>query len=352
MPMNNTNKQKALIAMSGGVDSSVAAYLTLQAGYEAIGSIMHLIDKNELDENDARAVASKLGMEFEAFDFKDTFKADVIARFIDEYKHGRTPNPCIYCNRSLKFGLLLEQADKLGAAKIVTGHYARITQNDTTGRFSLLKGKEASKDQSYVLYNLTQAQLARVMFPLGELDKSEVRSIAMEHGFVNSNKKDSQDICFVPDGDYAGFIERESGMVFEPGNYVTADGQVLGAHKGIINYTIGQRKGLGIALGQPMFVTAIRPETNEVVLGVEKDLMTSEIEANEFNWIEYGEDLPKEVRCSARIRYHAKEQPCTVIPLGNDEARIVFDEAQRAPTPGQSVVLYNGDLCVGGGTIK
>ncbi|MCH4154593.1 MAG: tRNA 2-thiouridine(34) synthase MnmA [Mageeibacillus sp.] len=350
--MINENRQKALIAMSGGVDSSVAAFLAVSSGYEAIGSIMRLIDKNSDDENDARSVSEKLGMDFVAFDFRKEFRQSVISRFIDEYRRGRTPNPCIYCNRSLKFGLLTDECDRLGAGYIVTGHYARVVFDGNSGRYLLLKGKEAAKDQSYVLYNLTQEQLSRVIFPLGELRKEAVREIAAARGFVNSRKKDSQDICFVPDGDYAGFIRSESGLVFEPGNYVTASGEILGTHRGIINYTIGQRKGLGVALGHPVFVTGIRPNTNEVVLGPEKDLMKDVIYADEFNWIFCDSNrLPGVIRCCARIRYHAAEQPCTVTPTGDSTVRIVFDAQQRAPTPGQSVVLYDGDCCLGGGTI-
>ena len=267
---------------------------------------------------------------------------------MDCYECGATPNPCIECNRHLKFAKLKERATELSCDYVVTGHYARIVEKD--GRFALLKGLDESKDQSYVLYSMTQEELAHTKFPLGEMTKTQIREIAAEHGFINANKPDSQDICFVPDGDYARVIENYTGKTYAPGSFVDKDGHFIGTHKGIIHYTIGQRKGLGIAAASPYYVTAIRPETNEVVLGSNEDLFTCEVNVKDFNYIP-GELPAGDIRCTAKIRYKHKAQPCTVSFLPDGKAKIVFDEPQRAITKGQSAVLYSGDEVLGGGII-
>lgn len=351
---------KALIAMSGGVDSSVAAYLMKEAGYECIGCTMRLYENEDAgvsrdqtccsldDVEDARSVAYRLGMPYYVFNFSDDFKEKIICKFINSYEMGRTPNPCIDCNRYMKFEKLHERAKILGCDKVVTGHYARIERDGE--RYLLKKAVDESKDQSYVLYSLTQEGLAHTAFPLGSLCKSETRKIAEEHGFINAHKPDSQDICFVPDGDYARVIELNTGKKYEPGVFVDKQGNVLGRHRGIINYTIGQRKGLGISAAAPLYVCSIDKKNNTVVLGDDKDLYSDTLEADEFNWIS-GVVPASPVRCRAKIRYRQKEQPATAYPIGDDVVKIVFDEPQRAITPGQSAVLYDGDVVLGGGTI-
>ena len=351
---------KALIAMSGGVDSSLAAKLTIDAGYDCIGCTMKLHDSKEdvtlegrtccslSDVEDARSVAFKLGIPYYVFNFTEDFNAAVIKRFIESYEAGITPNPCIDCNRYMKFDKLFDKAKILECNYVVTGHYARIRETD--GRYELLKAADDSKDQSYVLYSMSQYQLAHAMFPLGSLKKTEVRKMATDFGFVNASKPDSQDICFVPDGDYASFLARTTGKDYPEGDFISEDGTVLGRHKGIIHYTIGQRKGLGIALGVPMFVKEIRPKDGTVVLAPDKALYSKEALCRDFNWI--SGTLPKEpVRCKAKIRYKHKEQPATAIPLEDGMVRVEFDEPQRAITPGQAAVLYDGDIVLGGGTI-
>ncbi|MBQ8514075.1 MAG: tRNA 2-thiouridine(34) synthase MnmA [Ruminococcus sp.] len=353
---------KALIAMSGGVDSSVSAALMLRAGYECIGATMKLYSREDTgdrsgktccsldDVEDARAVAYKLGMLHYVFNFQEDFSEQVIARFVDTYENGGTPNPCIECNRYLKFERLYQRAKVLGCDKIVTGHYARIEQRGD-GRWLLKKARNTAKDQSYVLYFLNQEQLSATCFPLGEFEsKDEIRRIAEEYGFVNAHKGDSQDICFVPDGDYVGFIERHTGKTYPPGNYCDLEGNVLGQHKGVIGYTIGQRKGLGIALGQPMYVCGKCAETNTVYLGENKDLFSREVTARSINLIPF-DRIEKPMRLCAKIRYNQKEQPCTVVQTDEDTLKITFDEPQRAIARGQAVVLYDGDIVAGGGTI-
>ena len=351
---------KALIAMSGGVDSSVAAYLMKEAGYECIGCTMRLYENEDAgvsrdqtccsldDVEDARSVAYRLGMPYYVFNFSDDFKEKIICKFINSYEMGRTPNPCIDCNRYMKFEKLHERAKILGCDKVVTGHYARIEHDGE--RYLLKKAVDESKDQSYVLYSLTQEGLAHTAFPLGSLCKSETRKIAEEHGFINAHKPDSQDICFVPDGDYARVIELNTGKKYEPGDFVDKQGNVLGRHRGIINYTIGQRKGLGISAAAPLYVCSIDTKNNTVVLGDDKDLYSDTLEADEFNW-RSGVVPASPVRCRAKIRYRQKEQPATAYPIGDAMVKIVFDEPQRAITPGQSAVLYDGDVVLGGGTI-
>lgn len=351
---------KALIAMSGGVDSSAAAFLTQQAGYEAVGCTMKLLDGPPeagealksccgLDDiEDARAVARKLGMSYYVFNFKDEFSEQVIGRFVRAYRNGETPNPCIDCNRYLKFGKLLRRAEELNCACLVTGHYARVVREG--GAYLLKKALDASKDQSYVLYSLTQEQLARIRFPLGEMRKSEVRALAEAQGLVNARKKDSQDICFVPDGDYAGFIEGYTGQAGEPGDFVGEQGEMLGRHRGIIHYTVGQRRGLGIPAAHPLYVRSLSVQDNTVHLGRKETLFSDTARLTECHWIA-GETPPGPVRCGVKIRYRHPEQGATVYPEENGGALVVFDAPQRAVTPGQAAVFYDGDTVLGGGRI-
>ena len=351
-------KKKALIAMSGGVDSSVAAYLMKEAGYDCIGVTMKLYDNEDIgmeqektccslsDIEDARSVAVKLGIPYYVFNFKADFKEKVIDNFIESYRCGMTPNPCIECNRHLKFAHLQQKARELQCDVVVTGHYARITEDEQG--YHLLKGKDAAKDQSYVLYSLTQEQLAHTCFPLGEYTKEEIRQIAPEQGFFNADKKDSQDICFIPDGDYRRFIEETTNQKSEPGDFVDKEGNVLGTHKGYYCYTIGQRRGLGISAPQSLYVTDICPAENKVVLGSNEDLFHAHLVADQFNWIEPVQ--PGEV-VKARIRYHQQEKEAAVRVLDDGRVAVDFLEPQRAITKGQSVVLYRGDAVVGGGRI-
>jgi len=351
---------KVLVAMSGGVDSSVAAKLLRDAGNECVGCTMKLFDNEDAGEprehaccslddvEDARRVAYGLGMQHFVFNFSADFRSRIIDKFIRSYQQGLTPNPCIDCNRYMKFDKLFDRADILGCDCVATGHYARIERRD--GLFLLKKALDPAKDQSYVLYSLTQRRLARTLFPLGELTKAETRRIAEENGFVNANKPDSQDICFVPDGDYARVIELHTGRRTEPGPFVDLEGRVLGTHKGLIRYTIGQHKGLGISSEEPYYVCELRPRDNTVVLGRSADLFRREARAADFNWIS-GTPPEAPLRCRAKIRYRQPEQPATVTVEPDGSVSIVFDEPQRAITPGQSAVLYDGDVVLGGGTL-
>ncbi len=355
-------KLRAMVAMSGGVDSSVAAYLTVQRGFETIGVTMKLYDNDMIGEDacntccslsdveDARSVANRLGIRYYVFNFEDDFEEQVIRRFVSAYEKGLTPNPCIDCNRYLKFRRLFDRGRELSQDRIVTGHYARVEFDAGSGRYLLKKALDSKKDQSYVLYAMDQEQLSHAMFPLGEMTKEEARAIAEEQGFVNARKHDSQDICFVPDGDYAAFIRRYTGKEYPPGAFVDREGNVLGTHKGIIGYTIGQRKGLGLALKEPMYVCEKNIIDNQVILGRNEDLFSKVVTADHFNWIACGvPDRPLRVR--AKIRYSQTEADATVTALSEDRVRLEFDEPQRAATAGQAAVLYDGDVVVGGGTI-
>lgn len=352
---------KALIAMSGGVDSSLAAKLTIEKGFECIGCTMKLYNNEDTcvknsrtcccldDVMDARSVAYKLGMKFYVFNFTDAFHENVINRFINSYEKGLTPNPCIDCNRYMKFEKLFDRAKLLGCSYIVTGHYARIEK--TGDKFVLKKALDKTKDQSYVLYSMNQYQLAHTMFPLGDMEKTQVRAIAKENSFINANKPDSQDICFVPDGDYASVIEKQTGKKPKKGNFVDKQGNILGEHKGIIHYTIGQRKGLGISSSKPLYVCNICPKTGNITLGENEDLFSTKLNAANFNWIS-GQAPSEKLRCKVKIRYRQVEQWATVIPTGESSVNIIFDIPQRAITPGQAAVLYDEDTVLGGGTIQ
>lgn len=354
--------KRALIAMSGGVDSSVAAYLMRENGYECMGVTMKLFANEDVgvsrehsccsldDVEDARSVAFSLGMPYYVFNFSDRFKEDVIDGFIDAYENGRTPNPCIDCNRFLKFEKLFHRAKELSYDYVVTGHYAQIEFNEENGRFLLKKAVDDTKDQSYVLYSLTQEQLAHVQFPLGGMHKTQAREIAEAQGFINARKHDSQDICFVQTGKYSDFIEQFTGKAYPEGDFVSVDGEVLGRHKGIIRYTVGQRKGLGIAFQKPMYVVKVDPASNQVVLGSNEDLFGRELTAKDINLISV-ERITEPMRVKAKVRYRHQEQWATVDQPDADTLHVVFDEPQRAITSGQAVVLYDGDVVVGGGTI-
>lgn len=351
--------KKVIIAMSGGVDSSVAAFLMKEKGFDCIGATMKLYDNDEIgisrektccsldDIEDARSVARRLSMPYYVFNFKEEFEEKVIRKFISTYENGGTPNPCIDCNRYLKFEKLFQRMNELEYNYVVTGHYAKIEEND--GWFYLKKAVDDTKDQSYVLYSLTQYQLSHILFPLGEYTKNEIRDIAEKQGFLNARKKDSQDICFVPDGNYTDFIERYTGKKYPPGDFVDINGKLIGKHQGIIRYTNGQRKGLGVAFGQPMYVAGKNIEKNTVTLCTNEELFSKELKAVDFNWI-----IPNpqnEIKCSARVRYNMREKPATAYINDDNSVIVVFDEPQRAITRGQAVVLYDGDIVLGGGTI-
>ena len=354
--------KKAIIAMSGGVDSSVAAYLMKKQGFECMGVTMKLFQNEDVgiskehsccsldDIDDARSVAYALDMPYHVFNFSDRFDECVIKKFVSSYEHGCTPNPCIDCNRYLKFDKLYSRAKELGYDYVVTGHYARIEQDQKSGRFLLKKAVDDTKDQSYVLYSLTKEQLSRTLFPLGSLTKNETRKIAEAQGFVNARKHDSQDICFVINGKYGDFIKSYTGNDYPEGDFVDLEGRVLGRHKGIIYYTIGQRRGLGLSLKESLYVCKLDIENNRVVLGKDSDLYSTSLKANNINLISV-DNIEKPLHLKAKTRYRQKEQWATVTQTDSDILSIEFDEPQRAITSGQAVVLYDGDVVVGGGTI-
>ena len=338
---------KVVVGMSGGVDSSVAAYLLKEQGYDVIGVTMQIWQD---EEHDARRVAAALEIPYYVMNFKKEFKKNVIDYFVEEYQNGRTPNPCIACNRYVKWESLLQRSLSIGAEYIATGHYARVVQLEN-GRYTLRRSATLAKDQTYALYNLTQEQLKRTLMPVGKYTKDEVRAIAEKINLRIANKPDSQDICFVPDGDYAAYIEEEAGVKVPEGNFVLTDGTVLGRHKGITHYTVGQRKGLGLALGYPAFVLEIRPETNEVVIGTKEESMTTQLRARNLNFMAV-EDLTEPLHVFTKIRYNHKGAWCTIEKTGEDEVLCTFDEPQRAVTPGQAVVFYDREYVLGGGTIQ
>lgn len=348
--------KRALIGMSGGVDSSVTALLLMNSGYEVAGVnlVMHQNKAegacgSQADVEVARAVAEGLGIDFYALDFQKEFSEHVIKNFIETYENGATPNPCVVCNRYVKFGALLEKADEMGFDAIATGHYARI--ENSGGRYLLKTAEDMTKDQSYVLYCLTQSQLSRVLFPLGGYKKSEVRKIAEENGFINAHKHDSQDICFIPDGDYASYIKSVTGKTFPYGEFVTLDGRVLGEHKGIIKYTVGQRRGLGLALPASMYVYKKDIENNRVILSYNEDLFSSELTARDVNLIPF-DNLTAPMKVKVRVRYRQAAQPATIEQLDGGRIHVEFDTPQRAIAKGQSAVFYDGEYVVGGGIIE
>ena len=343
------SSSKALIAMSGGVDSSVAAWMTQQEGFVCVGATMQLLPDSPGDTRDAQAVAQRLDMPFHVLDCRDAFRQNVMEDFVRCYEAGLTPNPCVVCNRYLKFGLLLDAALQLECEYVVTGHYARICQEN--GRYLLKKAADPAKDQSYFLYSLTQYQLSHTRFPLGELTKEEARRIAETQCFINARKKDSQDICFIPDGDYVTFLQRFTGKHYAPGDFLDDTGKVVGRHCGAVAYTRGQRKGLGLAMGQPVYVTGKDMQRNTVTIGSNEALFSTTLVADDWNFFPF--DRPNSpLRCKAKARSRMAEQPATVYPMENGSCRVVFEEPQRALTTGQAVVLYDGDIVIGGGTIR
>lgn len=359
------DKKKVMVGMSGGVDSSVAAVLLMEQGYEVVGITLKLWDSDEeetacaaadkgccslSDIEDARMVCFRLGIPHYVLNFKDVFRKDVVDYFATEYLKARTPNPCIACNRYIKMDGMLEKALAMGFDYIATGHYARIIHNPASGRYELHRSLSGKKDQSYVLYNFTQHQLAHTLMPLGGMTKDKVRAIAADHGLLTAGKPDSQEICFIPDNDYASFLARFTGKEVQPGDFIDSKGNVLGRHQGIWHYTIGQRKGLGIAFGVPMFVTDIDLEKNTVTLGPESEVFGSSMIAGDLNYIDVP-GLTAETAVMAKIRYSAKESPAVITLLGDGCVKVVFESPQRAITPGQSVVFYRGDSVLGGGII-
>lgn len=354
---------KVVVGMSGGVDSSVAAYLLKEQGYDVIGATMQIWqdeDQVSQEENggccglsavdDARRVANTLGIPYYVMNFKQDFKEKVIDYFVNEYKNARTPNPCIACNRYVKWESLLQRSLEIGADYIATGHYARIKKLPN-GRYTIAKSVTEEKDQTYALYNLTQFQLAHTLMPVGDYEKPRVREIAEEANLMVAHKPDSQDICFVPDGDYVKFLEEETGEKPIPGNFVDESGKILGTHKGIWHYTIGQRKGLNLSLGAPAFVKEIRPETNEVVIGGADSVFSDTMVVNHVNYMAV-EKIEEPVELCGKIRYAHKGAPCLVEPYGEDKLKVTFKEPQRAITPGQAAVFYKDDYVYCGGIIE
>nr|WP_315021052.1 tRNA 2-thiouridine(34) synthase MnmA [uncultured Aminipila sp.] len=354
---------KVLVGMSGGVDSSVSAYLLQQQGYEVSGATLKLFDNEDIgiedkektccslsDVQDARSVASRLGCRHYVFNYGEWFLEDVVGKFAKSYEEGRTPNPCIDCNRYIKFSRMLERAMFLEFDYIATGHYAQIEKDAKSGRYLLKKGADAAKDQSYVLYTLTQDELSKTLFPLGSMNKTEIRAIAEREGFVNAKKKDSQDICFVKDGDYAGFLQNVMGVKSKQGDFLDISGNKIGRHQGIIHYTVGQRKGLGQTFGKPVYVLSKDKESNTVMLGSNEELFADGMIVEDINLISIDE-LTKPLRVTVKARYSMREVGAMIYPIENGRIKVEFDEKQRAITPGQAAVFYDEDIVVGGGTI-
>jgi len=357
------SSKKVMVGMSGGVDSSVAAALLLEKGYDVIGVTMHMWDDPTSEEDvredaccslsavdDARRVANKLKIPHYVLNFKDIFKKTIVDYFIEEYLKGRTPNPCIACNKFIKFGIFIEKALSMNVDYVATGHYARIEYDDSRNRYLLKKAVTKTKDQSYVLYNITKENISRVLFPIGDYDKDEVRNLARKYELPVATKPDSQEICFIQDNDYARFIKRISQATIKPGYFVDTKGNILGKHEGIINYTVGQRKGLGISFGKPMYVVRIDSKSNQVVLGDVDDLFSRELIAEDVNYLSI-DALEEPLKVNAKIRYSAKESPATIYPMEDGKVKVIFEQPQRAITPGQSIVFYDGDIVVGGGII-
>ena len=362
--MSKTEKKKVMLGMSGGVDSSVAAAILLEQGYEVIGATMQIWQDMSEERrkteggccslsavDDARRVADSLGIAYYVLNFKEIFEKRVIDYFKAEYLRGRTPNPCIACNRYVKFEAMLDKAKSIGIDYVATGHYAKIEFDSLTNRYLLKKSVTDRKDQTYALYNMTQDQLSHTLMPVGAYTKERIREIAGELGLTVATKPDSQEICFVEDDDYGRYISENTDAQIMPGFFTDTAGNVLGQHKGIVHYTIGQRKGLGIALGRPMFVVEIDVQKNRVILGTEEDILSNTLEAYDMNFIPF-DSLSGEMRIKAKIRYSAKEADATLTPIDGEKVRVVFDVPQRAITPGQSVVFYDGDIVIGGGVIE
>jgi tRNA-specific 2-thiouridylase len=347
--------KKVIIGMSGGVDSSVAAAVLKENGFEVIGVTLSLYKEDPNtgtnDERDAAAVCEKLNIKHIIVDRREAFKNTVIKDFIDSYEAGMTPNPCVLCNKAVKFTEMLRLADELGADFVATGHYSAVKKDEATGRYLLYRPEDKTKDQTYMLYKLNQEQLSRILMPLANLNKEQVREKARALGLSVASRPDSQDICFVPDGDYAGFIERYTGKIYPEGDYVSLNGDMLGRHKGLIRYTVGQRKGLGIALGKPAFVVEKQADLNRVVISDNEELLfKTTVKLKDVNFIPF--DKPSgEIKVNAKLRYRHKEAPATLKMTGEKEAELEFVTPQRAPAPGQAAVFYDKDMLVGGGTI-